>query len=342
LLGEFLGVSGTFNQTLEGGSGNDIIGGGAGNDWISGGDGNDTLAGLAGNDSISGGNDQDFIDGGNGADTLLGGAGNDLIQGGAGNDLIFGDAGGDTLWGGAGNDSLFGGEAIDLLTGGDGNDWLDFGAGDEAFSYQDQDSFGNETLVGSAGTNSLFLGQAWIAGAVQGGFNTYSRSDGAVLYAQNWNVFTPASYNIIESQGGVFLLRLPDGRAFSQVGTAPQAITFSGNAVAVGDVSSPWQMIAAEAVEGVNKVLWRYNPTGDVHVWRLDGNWQWVSSEPGMVKVDSLQGWALESAFGVDADGNGFVGIPATTIENEGSTASDVSLSGTPFAVCKDTIEWHV
>ena len=123
----------------------------------------------------------------------------------------------------------------------------------------------------------------------------------------------------IENQGGFSLLRSLDGQAFVQTGsnTLPQAITFSGNSVGAGDGNSPWQMIAAENDGGINKALWRYNPTGDLHVWRLNSDWQWTSSEPGLIKVNTAQGWALESAFGVDADGNGFVGMPVTAIENQ-------------------------
>ena len=181
-------MSGTFEQTLDGGTGNDVIGGGNGNDWIFGGDGRDTLAGLAGNDSISGENDGDFIDGGDGADTLRGGAGNDVVIGGSGNDFIFGDAGNDNLSGGAGSDTISFFEAtagvttrLDLGFGIDGSgntdfitgieavigsgfsdvingvagvsNFIDSGAGDD-FIYGE----GADTIIGGTGTDVLFGG----------------------------------------------------------------------------------------------------------------------------------------------------------------------------------------
>jgi len=46
------GLTGTFNDVLDGGAGNDTIVGGVGNDLVSGGIGNDTLTGGAGADSF--------------------------------------------------------------------------------------------------------------------------------------------------------------------------------------------------------------------------------------------------------------------------------------------------
>jgi len=356
LVWEFLGMSGTFNQTIDGGSGNDTAPGGNGNDWISGGNGNDMLAGYAGNDSISGGNDQDSIDGGNGADTLLGGDGDDLVQGGTGNDSIDGGLGNDALSGGIGNDSLFGGDGVDSLVGGDGNDWLDFGAGNDVFSYLDGDNFGNETLLGALGNNTLILGRAWNAGVVQGAFNTYSREDGSILYAQGWTVVLFDT--LIEDQGSVSLLRHFDGGAFVQVGTTLHDITIGGVHQSISPEGSAWQIIAAETIGGINKILWRNNPTGDLAVWRLNSDWQWTSSEPGLIRANSVQGGALENAFRVDADGSGGIGIQGTAIEEQGSGYSlesiadgknnfmeagftqPVALLGSSTGVQSDPLEW--
>ena len=37
--------------------------------------------------------------------------------------------------------------------------------------------------------------------------------------------------------------------------------------------SGEWQMMAAETIAGINKILWRYNPTRQLHVWLLDSSW---------------------------------------------------------------------
>ncbi len=43
-----------------------------------------------------------------------------------------------------------------------------------------------------------------------------------------------------------------------------------GSPASPGNASSTWQMPAAEKIGTVNKVLWRYNSTGQVHAWALD------------------------------------------------------------------------
>ena len=95
-------------------------------------------------------------------------------------------------------------------------------------------------------------------------------------------------------------------------------------------------MLAAETVGGINKILWRNNPTGDVAVWRLNSDWQWTSSEPGLIRVNSVQGGALENAFGVDADGSGNIGIQGTAIENQGSGNSLESIADGKYNVMED------
>ncbi|WP_338422936.1 hypothetical protein [Anabaena sphaerica] len=42
---------------------------------------------------------------------------------------------------------------------------------------------------------------------------------------------------------------------------------------------SDWQTLAAETVSGVNEVLWKNVAENYLHIWRLDNNWNWVSSE---------------------------------------------------------------
>jgi hypothetical protein len=77
-----------------------------------------------------------------------------------------------------------------------------------------------------------------------------------------------------------------------------------------------------------------------------------------LISVNSVQGWALENAFGVDADGNGGIGIQGTVIENQGSGYSlesiadfkynvmeagftqPVALLGSSTGVQSDPLEW--
>ena len=41
----------------------------------------------------------------------------------------------------------------------------------------------------------------------------------------------------------------------------------------IGSDSSEWQMMAADTNGGNTQILWRYNPTRQLHVWSLDSSW---------------------------------------------------------------------
>jgi hypothetical protein len=72
-----------------------------------------------------------------------------------------------------------------------------------------------------------------------------------------------------------------------------------GSPASAGSASSTWQMLAAETIETANKILWRYNPTGHVHVWDLDSNWAWTGADNGLVDPFSSAGSNLLAQFGV-------------------------------------------
>jgi Ca2+-binding RTX toxin-like protein len=157
--------TGLGNDTITGSSlANEIITG-SGDDTVNGGAGNDSINGAAGNDTLSGGAGDDILDGNAGKDSLSGGAGNDSARVGetglrpsrtpvtitlddiandgiAGEgdnyhsdieDLFSGAGGGDTLVGSAainilgtagGNDVITGGGGADVLTSDAGNDTI--------------------------------------------------------------------------------------------------------------------------------------------------------------------------------------------------------------------------
>jgi hypothetical protein len=55
-----------------------------------------------------------------------------------------------------------------------------------------------------------------------------------------------------------------------------------------------------------------------------------------LIRVNSVQGGALENAFGVDADGSGNIGIQGTAIENQGSGNSLESIADGKYNVMED------
>jgi hypothetical protein len=94
-----------------------------------------------------------------------------------------------------------------------------------------------------------------------------------------------------------------------------------GSPASAGSASSTWQMLAAETISDANKLLWRYNPTGQLHVWALDSNWAWTGADAGLVDPNSSAGWELESSFQLDLNGDLFVGPPVIPIEFQGNTS---------------------
>jgi hypothetical protein len=80
-------------------------------------------------------------------------------------------------------------------------------------------------------------------------------------------------------------------------GGARQGITSPWGSPAGNDISE-WQMMAAEAIAGVNRILWRNNSANFLHSWVFDSSWGWQSSS-GSFEPLSSGGRALLSDFGL-------------------------------------------
>ncbi|MFM7636147.1 MAG: CAP domain-containing protein, partial [Cyanobacteriota bacterium] len=73
-----------------------------------------------------------------------------------------------------------------------------------------------------------------------------------------------------------------------------------------GQYGADWQLLAAERIDGVNQVLWRYLPSNHLHRWLLDANWSW-SASIGWDQPASITGQQLEAQFGLDLGGDGLI-----------------------------------
>jgi len=125
----------------------------------------------------------------------------------------------------------------------------------------------------------------------------------------------------IENQGNTALLRGGDGQTYVKVGSTTKPITLFGSPASPGNASSTWQMLAAETIGTANKILWRYNPTGQAHVWDLESSWNWTGTASGLVDTNASAGWGLESSFQIDLNGDSIIGEPFTPIESQGNTS---------------------
>ena len=123
----------------------------------------------------------------------------------------------------------------------------------------------------------------------------------------------------IETAGKVKFIKDGNNKYFAQAGNATPIDIKNGGQIYQDIYSSNWQTLAAETVNGENQVLWKHVTKNFVHIWRLDSNWNWVSSE-GQWALNSTEAFNKEIAFGVDANGDGSIGNPYTSIESAGNT----------------------
>ncbi|MTJ48440.1 pre-peptidase C-terminal domain-containing protein [Dolichospermum sp. UHCC 0259] len=124
----------------------------------------------------------------------------------------------------------------------------------------------------------------------------------------------------IDSIGNTFLVKDATNKYFAQIGTAtPIAIENSGQQIYENIHGSDWQTIATETVNGDNQVLWKNVSGNYLHIWHLDNNWNWASSE-GAWALNSAEAWGKESVFGIDANGDGVIGNPYIPIDSIGNT----------------------
>jgi hypothetical protein len=168
--------------------------------------------------------------------------------------------------------------------------------------------------------------------------------------------FTP-----IESQGNTSLVRdTSTGQPYVSVGSTITPITVFGSPASSGNASSAWQMLAAETIDTANKILWRYSPTGQVHVWDLNSSWNWTGTASGLVDTNSSTSWGLESSFQLDLNGDSIIGMPFTPIESQGnaslgrhhstaqayvsvgSTTTPITLMGSPASAGSASSTWQM
>jgi hydroxymethylpyrimidine pyrophosphatase-like HAD family hydrolase len=114
---------------------------------------------------------------------------------------------------------------------------------------------------------------------------------------------TGSAYTAIESAGNTKLVKDATNKYFAQVGTATPIAIENGVQI-YQNIYAGWETLAAETVNGENQVIWKNVSQDLAHLWRLDSNWNWVSTE-AISGLNSAAALAKESVFGVDINGNG-------------------------------------
>ena len=134
----------------------------------------------------------------------------------------------------------------------------------------------------------------------------------------NGDGVTGIPYTAIEANGNTKLVKDPTNKYFTQIGTA-NPIAIKQGVQIYQNIYAGWETLAAETVNGENQVIWKNVSQNLVHLWRLDSNWNWVSTE-AISGLNSAAALAKETVFGVDINGDGVTGSPYTAIESAGNT----------------------
>jgi Ca2+-binding RTX toxin-like protein len=234
----------------------------------------------------------DNFTGTNNSDDLFGGLGNDTLQGSGGNDRLFGEQGDDRLVGGVGNDIVYGAEGSDTSV-----------YSGTLAQYQITDNAGVFTITDSVSNRD--------------GIDTLYSVEKLQFSDQIITIGT--SYTPIESAGNTSLIKDTANKYYAQTGNAtPIAIKNGGQQISE-NIYPGWQTLGTENVNGQNQVLWKNIAGNYLHLWKLDSNWNLVSSE-GQFALNSADAFTQETNFGIDANGDGVIGNPYAPIESAGNT----------------------
>jgi len=120
-------------------------------------------------------------------------------------------------------------------------------------------------------------------------------------------------------------------------------------------VSAGWTPVAADRLNGTNTLVWRHAGDGYLHFWRMSDSWRAQSSD-GWQQPGGSEYYATESAFSVDIDGDGAVGVPGGMLSAGGSLLPGKSIvsphgdyrlvmqtDGTLAVYGRDsTLRWHL
>ena len=132
--------------------------------------------------------------------------------------------------------------------------------------------------------------------------------------------FKPPSYTTIESQGNITLVRDDDTYGYAQDAQGNKtAITYFDEHIS-NNMWEGWTYLAAENINGVNSVIWRYDdPYGfDSSFWLTfyDENWAYTDSgdagypgDPRFGQAPDMQFYKTETNFNIDLNKDGDIGF---------------------------------
>jgi hypothetical protein len=114
---------------------------------------------------------------------------------------------------------------------------------------------------------------------------------------------------VLENGGNTGLIQNGLGQYYAQTGsTTPVVIKYQFSPLDEG-VFPELEILAAENLSGQNQILWKNPLENYLQVWSFNAKWQWTAAGD-TISLNSPEALTLESAFGVDANGDGQIGNP--------------------------------
>jgi len=132
-----------------------------------------------------------------------------------------------------------------------------------------------------------------------------------------------STFGRIATTGEFSLLRRSDDSTLAVAGSRGSllSLAWGGAPLRVDDSRLPgWRALAAGRIGSTNQLLWREADTGNLTTWTFDDRWNPIGGTP-IVAGDSTAAITLEESFGRDANNDGFIGNPYTTIAISGTVA---------------------
>ncbi len=121
---------------------------------------------------------------------------------------------------------------------------------------------------------------------------------------------------VIESVGSTSLVERGDNYYLDSTGGGTGPELQSGGVAIVAGQSGNWTPIAAEQTAGGYEVAWHNTFTGNYQVWNTDSSGNTINTVSGSLGLEQL-----EPSFHQDLNGDGVIGVVATTIATDGSTS---------------------
>ena len=196
----------------------------------------------------------------------------------------------------------------------------------------------NQTLWKNAGSNSMqvwHINSSWarVSSETIGTLTSSAALAKETVFGVDANSDGVICTRIaLESAGNTALFKDGNNKYFAQVGSNTPVAIKNGTTQIYQGIYTGWQTLAAETVNGENQTLWINSASNSMQVWHMNSSWVRVSSET-IGTLTSSAALAKETVFGVDANGDGFIGSPSTVaVESVGNTSLVKDSSNKYFA----------